>query len=64
VRSVIDVIEAIEAATRHKFNREHIEARTTDVDIASLDIAMAKQILNWAPKTKFNDGIRMTVGVK
>lgn len=61
VRSVIEVIEAIEVATHHRFKREYIEARTTDVDVASLDIAMAKEILKWAPKTRFEDGIRMTV---
>jgi UDP-glucose 4-epimerase len=64
VRSVIEVIEAIESATHHRFTREYIEARETDVDVASLDITLAKEILNWAPKTKFQDGIRMTVDGK
>lgn len=61
VRSVIEVIEAIEAATHHQFKREYIEARTTDVDVASLDIALANKLLNWVPKTEFQDGVRMTV---
>jgi len=61
VRSVIEVIDAIEAATGHQFQREYIEARSTDVDVASLDIALAKEVLNWTPKTPFHDGIRMTV---
>ncbi len=64
VRSVIEVIEAIETATHHKFKREYIEARTTDVDVANLDIALAKKILKWAPKTKFEDGVRMTVDLR
>jgi UDP-glucose 4-epimerase len=64
VRSVIEVIEAIETATHHKFKREYIEARTTDVDVANLDIAFAKKILKWAPKTKFEDGVRMTVDLR
>ncbi|MBB6262633.1 UDP-glucose 4-epimerase [Paenochrobactrum gallinarii] len=62
VHSVIDVIRAVELATKHQFKQERIEARTTDVDVASLDITMAKEILNWTPKTKFQDGIRLTVG--
>jgi UDP-glucose 4-epimerase len=61
VRSVIEVIEAIEAATHHQFKREYVVARTTDVNIASLDIAMAKKLLNWVPKTKFHHGIHLTV---
>ena len=61
VRSVIEVIEAIERATGRQFKREYIEARSTDVDVASLDITLAKEVLNWMPKTLFQDGIRMTV---
>ena len=61
VHSVIEVIEAIEAATHHQFKREYIAARTTDVDVASLDITLARKALNWIPKTSFHEGIRMTV---
>jgi UDP-glucose 4-epimerase len=61
LRSVIEVVEAIEAVTHHNFPREYIGARVTDVDVASLDITMAKKSLDWSPKTKFHDGIQMTI---
>ena len=61
VRSVIEVLEAIEDAMGHRFQREYIDARTTDVDVASLDISQAKKKLNWMPTTEFQTGIRMTV---
>lgn len=61
VRSVNEVVEAIEAVTHHIFKREYLNARKTDVGVASLDITLAKNILGWRPKTKFEDGIRLTV---
>lgn len=61
VRSVIEVVEAIEAAANHPFKREYIEARPTDVGVASLDVSMAKKLLNWSAKTRFCDGIQLTV---
>lgn len=61
VRSVIEVIEAIEAAANHRFTREYVDARTTDVPVASLDITLASKILNWAPRTDFQRGIKLTV---
>jgi UDP-glucose 4-epimerase len=60
-RSVVDVIEAIEAATGHRFERHHEEARSTDVDIACLDIGEARKLLGWSPRTPFQEGIRLTV---
>ncbi|QND52684.1 NAD-dependent epimerase/dehydratase family protein [Phyllobacterium sp. 628] len=64
VRSVLQVIETIEMATGYQFKREYSEARTTDVDVASLDIELAKKALNWAPITNFDDGIRKTIAEK
>lgn len=64
VRSVIEVIEAIETATGQQFKREYVEARTTDVDVASLDINLAMKTLNWVPKTSFHEGVRKTVEEK
>ncbi|UXN66751.1 NAD-dependent epimerase/dehydratase family protein (plasmid) [Phyllobacterium sp. A18/5-2] len=61
VRSVNEVIDAIEAITNYKFKRDYIKARATDVDVASLDIETAKKMLGWRPKTQFQDGIRLTV---
>jgi UDP-glucose 4-epimerase len=63
VRSVMEVVEAIEDATGHRFEREYVDTRKTDVDVASLDISMAMKLLNWSPKTSFGDGIRRTVDI-
>lgn len=62
VRSVIEVIEAIEAATGHRFEREYVVTRMTDVDIASLAISKAREVLGWVPKTGFREGVERTVG--
>jgi len=60
-RSVSEVVEAIEKAAGAVFPREYVPARTTDVDIACLDIAQARAVLGWQPKTRFADGIGITV---
>lgn len=60
-RSVLEVVEAIEAATGHRFERKYIEARNTDVDVSSLDISRAREVLGWTPRTSFESGIRQTV---
>lgn len=60
-RSVTEVIEAIEQAAGQKFAKEFVSARSTDVDIACLDISKAKSVLGWSPKTGFSDGIAATV---
>jgi UDP-glucose 4-epimerase len=60
-RSVTEVIEAIEQAAGQTFAKEYVQARSTDVDIACLDISKARELLGWAPKTAFRDGIETTV---
>lgn len=60
-RSVNEVIRAIEEATGHRFEREHAPARKTDVDISSLDISRAREVLGWVPRTDFRDGVERTV---
>lgn len=60
-RSVNEVVEAIEAATGSALKREYVEARSTDVDVACLDITRAREVLNWAPKTEFRQGMMRTV---
>ncbi|MDN2566009.1 NAD-dependent epimerase/dehydratase family protein [Aquibium sp. A9E412] len=60
-RSVNAVIAAIESATGHRFDREYVEARATDVPVACLDIAAARRHLGWAPRTPFDAGIARTV---
>ncbi|MRG53978.1 NAD-dependent epimerase/dehydratase family protein [Phyllobacterium sp. SYP-B3895] len=61
VRSVNDVIEAVEKIVGEKMVRNYVQARPTDVEVASLDITIAKKILNWMPTTNFHDGVRKTV---
>ena len=63
-RSVVEVVETIEAVTGHCFERDYVTARTTDVDISSLDISRAHEVLGWAPKTGFREGIERTLGYK
>lgn len=60
-RSVVEVIDAIEAATGYRFERDYVAARKTDVEISSLDISRAREMLGWAPKTGFREGIEKTV---
>ncbi|TPJ98289.1 NAD-dependent epimerase/dehydratase family protein [Mesorhizobium sp. B2-5-9] len=61
VRSVIEVINTIEGVTGYRFERDYLEARKTDVDISSLDISRARQILGWTPRTSFREGIEEAV---
>ncbi|KAA3451013.1 NAD-dependent epimerase [Mesorhizobium sp. SARCC-RB16n] len=60
-RSVLDIVQAIEGLTGHVFEREYVGARSTDVDIASLDISFAGKMLGWKPTTPFDVGIRKAV---
>lgn len=60
-RSVVEVIETIEEITGHHFEREYVAARDTDVDVSSLDISRAYEVLGWVPRTKFDEGIRKTL---
>lgn len=60
-RSVVEVIEAFEAVTGHRFEREYVAARKTDVDVSYLDISRAREVLGWAPKTEFREGMRRTL---
>lgn len=60
-RSAMEIIRAIEEMVGRKFELEHVKARKTDVNISSLDITAAGQILGWQPRSTFHDGIRRTV---
>ncbi|WP_157014696.1 NAD-dependent epimerase/dehydratase family protein [Mesorhizobium xinjiangense] len=56
-KSVIDVIETIEDVTGHRFERNYVDARKTDVTISRLEIAQAVRVLGWMPRTTFREGI-------
>lgn len=60
-RSILDVIDAIEAVTGHPFVREYVDERNTDVNVSSLDIARARSVLHWSPRIPFEQGIEQTV---
>lgn len=60
-RSVNEVVEAIESAGGIKMEREYVAARSTDVDVACLDISQARAVLGWAPRTPFVQAMAMTV---
>lgn len=60
-RSVLEVIEAIEGLLGVRFKREYVEMRSTDVDISVLNIDRARELLGWAPRTGFHDGLLRTL---
>lgn len=60
-RSVLEVIETIEAVGSFELKKEPVEARKTDVEISCLDVARAQQTLGWTPKTGFRQGIERTL---
>jgi UDP-glucose 4-epimerase len=60
-RSVMEVVEAIETQIGKPFEKRFVPARATDVDVSFLDISLAASLLNWRPKTAFEDAIRATV---
>lgn len=56
-RSVIEVLAGIEEALCQSITREHVVSRRTDVDTNQLDITRAGKVLNWRPRTRFNEGL-------
>lgn len=56
-RSVIEVLDAMEAILGIAFRREFVEGRSTDVNISQLDITKAGRILGWHPRMKFVEGL-------
>lgn len=63
-RSVLEVLDSMETILGVAFRREFVEKRRTDVDISQLDIAKARRILDWHPRTAFIEGLtRMLSGI-
>lgn len=60
-RSVIEVIETIEAVLGITFKRNYVESRKTDVDVNFLDIARASRLLEWRPRTDFRIALEKTL---
>jgi UDP-glucose 4-epimerase len=59
--SVTEVVDAIELAVGTRLQREYVPSRNTDVDITNLAITRAREVLGWAPKVSFPEGIERTV---
>jgi UDP-glucose 4-epimerase len=60
-RSVLEVVEVIERVLGRTLERIFAPGRATDTPSNVLDVSKAKQLLGWAPRTDFEDGIRSTV---
>lgn len=58
-RSVLEVLEAMESILQTRFERNHIEARRSDVDINQLDIHRAAKIFGWIPQVPFEQGLQI-----
>ncbi len=61
-QTVNEVVEAVEKAAGYRFEREYVASRNTDVEVSHLDISLAREILDWAPKTEFHVGVEAVVG--
>jgi UDP-glucose 4-epimerase len=60
-RTILQVIDAIEQVLERKVDRHFLDSRSTDTPSNVLDISRAKATLGWAPRTEFQDAIRLTV---
>jgi UDP-glucose 4-epimerase len=60
-RTVLEVIETIERVLGRRVERTFIEARATDTPSNVLDVAKARELLGWVPKTDFHKAIQLTV---
>ncbi|WP_046864949.1 NAD-dependent epimerase/dehydratase family protein [Microvirga massiliensis] len=60
-RSILEVVDAMESVLGFRFEREFVLSRKTDVDVNVLDIRRARQLLDWAPKTDFRQGLAETL---
>lgn len=59
--SILQVLAQMEALLGQPLPRHYVPARSTDVDISVLDIALADKILGWRPQVNFDEGLRRTL---
>lgn len=59
--SLCEVLDSIEGLLGKKLNIQWKQGRPLDVPISVLAIDRARQILEWTPKTSFEDGLRSTL---
>ena len=60
-RSLLDIVRAIERQLGRPVEVVHKPGRAVDVPRNVLDIARARSVLGWAPKTPFDVGLMRTV---
>jgi len=60
-RSILAVIEAVEAALGHRIVREFVADRATDAPSNILDPTKAERLLGWKTTTPFGEGVAKTV---
>lgn len=59
-RSLNDVIAAVEAVSGRPLDVCYLSARPSDVPANVLDAALARQLLGWAPRVSFEEGLWLT----
>lgn len=59
--SLNDLLDRIEKQIGRKIPRRYLPARSGDVSISVLDIALAREVLGWMPRISFADGLRRTI---
>jgi UDP-glucose 4-epimerase len=59
--TLLDVVEAIEAALGHKVERAHEPSRAGDVRHTLADISKAMSLLSYRPLVAFDEGMKRTV---
>jgi UDP-glucose 4-epimerase len=59
--SVREVIAAVEAQFGKKLSVAWKPGRPIDVPVSILSIARSRDLLGWAPRTSFDDGLRRTI---
>jgi UDP-glucose 4-epimerase len=59
--SVREVIAAVEAQLGKKLSVAWKPGRPIDVPVSILSIARSRDLLGWAPRTSFDDGLRRTI---
>jgi len=60
-RSLREVIAAVERLLKIKLTINWKPARRLDVPVSVLAIDRAKEVLNWTPKTSFENGLELTI---
>lgn len=60
-KSIMDVVTALEQALGETLEKQFVPDRATDVNANVLNISRAKELLLWAPRTDFNEGVARVV---